>query len=70
MGGGLRAQFEWPQLKFTEVAAVTLPVQVTHAGDGSGRLFIVSQQGSIHIYEDGQLMGMPFLDIESFCGGR
>ena len=72
MGGALRAQFEWPQLKFTEVAAVTLPVQVTHAGDGSGRLFMVSQQGSIHIYQDGQLTGMPFLDIESrvFSGGE
>ena len=63
--GALRAQFEWPQLKFTEVAAVTFPVQVTHAGDGSGRLFMVSQQGRIHIYQDGQLVGLPFLDIES-----
>ncbi|MCH8969500.1 MAG: PQQ-dependent sugar dehydrogenase, partial [Planctomycetes bacterium] len=39
------------------------PVAVTHAGDGSGRLFIVEQSGQIRIVEDGVLLPTPFLDI-------
>jgi len=40
------------------------PVGVTHAGDGSGRLFIVSQRGSIYIWDGSQVLGTPYLDIE------
>jgi hypothetical protein len=39
------------------------PVAVTHAGDGSGRLFVVLQPGRILIVEDGKLLAKPFLDI-------
>lgn len=39
------------------------PVFVTHAGDGSGRIFIVEQPGSVRIFEGGQLYPIPFLDI-------
>ena len=39
------------------------PVQVTHAGDGTDRLFIVDQAGLIHIVEEGVLLPEPFLDI-------
>ncbi|KKK59114.1 hypothetical protein LCGC14_3037630, partial [marine sediment metagenome] len=39
------------------------PLFVTHAGDGSGRLFIVEKPGVIRILQDGQLLGAPFLDI-------
>ena len=39
------------------------PLRVTHAGDGSGRLFIVDQTGQIHVVKDGVLLGTPFLDI-------
>jgi len=41
------------------------PLDVTHAGDGSGRLFIVSQRGSIDIWDGAQILETPFLDIES-----
>ena len=41
------------------------PVFVTHAGDGSGRLFIVEKSGTIRIFEHGQLVSRPFLDIRS-----
>ena len=33
-------------------AGLDLPVQVTHAGDGSGRLFVVEQRGRIRIIRD------------------
>jgi glucose/arabinose dehydrogenase len=39
------------------------PVAVRHAGDGSGRLFIVEQPGRIRILDNGSLLQSPFLDI-------
>ncbi|MFN8469974.1 MAG: PQQ-dependent sugar dehydrogenase [Caldilineaceae bacterium] len=39
------------------------PLFVTHAGDGSGRIFIVEKVGRIRIVEDGKLLDTPFLDI-------
>ena len=50
-----------------------LPVGVTHAGDGSGRLFVVEQRGKIRVVDDGQLLAAPFLDLSSqvsCCGER
>jgi glucose/arabinose dehydrogenase len=47
-----------------EVASdLTRPVFLTHAGDGSGRAFIVEQDGSILIMKDGKLLETPFLDV-------
>src|SRR5829696_4590671 len=33
------------------------PLAVTHAGDGSGRIFVLEQRGQIRIVRDGQLVG-------------
>lgn len=44
------------------------PVHVTHAGDGSGRLFIVEKAGLIRIFDDGAMLGTPFLDIQGRVG--
>lgn len=44
------------------------PLLVTNAGDGSGRLFIVGQTGTIHVIENGQVLAAPFLDISSRVG--
>lgn len=40
------------------------PVFLAHAGDQSGRLFIVEQPGTIRILERGRLLEVPFLDIK------
>ena len=40
------------------------PVFLTHAGDSSGRLFIVEQAGRIRILKDGELLPTAFLDIQ------
>jgi glucose/arabinose dehydrogenase len=39
------------------------PVYVTHAGDGSSRLFVVEQPGRIRIVQQERLLDAPFLDI-------
>jgi glucose/arabinose dehydrogenase len=39
------------------------PLDVTNAGDGSGRLFVVEQAGKIRLVKDGALVERPFLDI-------
>lgn len=41
------------------------PVHLTHAGDGSGRVFVVDQSGPIRIIKDGVLLERPFLDLSS-----
>ncbi len=41
------------------------PLYLTHAGDGSGRLFVVEQPGRIRIIQDGLLLEAPFLDIST-----
>jgi glucose/arabinose dehydrogenase len=45
------------------VSALTKPLFVTHAGDGSGRIFVVEQGGTIRILETGEQLTTPFLDI-------
>lgn len=44
------------------------PLFVTHAGDGSGRLFVVEKPGTIHILADGQVVQPAFLDLTDRVG--
>ena len=39
------------------------PLLVTHAGDDSGRLFVVEQTGKVRIIKDGSLVSAPFIDL-------
>ena len=52
---------DWPQIKLR--GNLELPIQITNAGDGSGRMFVVEQKGRIRIISDGALLPTPFLDI-------
>jgi len=58
---------DFPTIQLQPVAGGFLrPVYVTHAGDGSGRLFVVEQDGLIRIlHTDGSVTPTPFLDISS-----
>jgi glucose/arabinose dehydrogenase len=47
------------------VSGLSSPVDVTDAGDGSGRLFVVEQAGIIRTIRDGASLDRPFLDIRS-----
>jgi glucose/arabinose dehydrogenase len=44
------------------------PTHVTHAGDGSGRLFVVERPGRIRVYPGPQAEGQLFLDITDRVG--
>lgn len=41
------------------------PILGVHAGDGSGRLFLVDQAGKIQILQNGVVLPTPFLDLSS-----
>lgn len=41
------------------------PLGITHAGDGSGRLFIVEQGGLVKIVKNGAVLPTPFLNVMS-----
>jgi glucose/arabinose dehydrogenase len=47
----------------TVASGLIAPVYLTHAGDGTDRLFVVDQPGTIWLIENGQLLGTPFLDV-------
>src|SRR5207247_8032482 len=65
-GGRATAQIT---LGFESVAgSLRRPVGVAHAGDGSGRLFIVEQAGRILIHDGGQVLPTPFLDVSALVG--
>ena len=56
----------WPKISLAGVAAgFASPVHVTHAGDGSGRIFVVEQAGRIRILDNGAVLPTSFLDLAS-----
>ncbi|MGE5263641.1 MAG: PQQ-dependent sugar dehydrogenase [Acidobacteriota bacterium] len=56
----------WPNISLHPLTGTfAQPVYVTHAGDNSGRLFIVERAGTIRIMKNGALLPTPFLDITS-----
>ncbi|MCS6926765.1 MAG: PQQ-dependent sugar dehydrogenase, partial [Candidatus Binatia bacterium] len=64
----------WPQVALVRHGGgFRLPVHITHAGDGSGRLFVVEQEGRVRQLHAGVPVSLPLLDIAervSCCGER
>ena len=55
-----------PQLVFNAVIQnLVRPIDITNAGDGSGRLFILEQDGLVKIYKNGNVLSTPFLNLTS-----
>ena len=51
-------------------AGLSAPLLVTHAGDGSGRLFVVEQTGKVRIVDRvGDLLSAPFVDLSRSVSG-
>src|SRR3982074_2894722 len=69
--GGMSNQVTPPpppnlQLELVPVASgFTTPLDIQQAGDGSGRLLVVEQEGRIKIVQNGNILGTPYLDITS-----
>jgi glucose/arabinose dehydrogenase len=60
------ARADWPQIELALVQEnFALPVHVTHAGDGSGRLFVVEKAGVVKIIDlvRNTTLAAPFLDV-------
>jgi glucose/arabinose dehydrogenase len=56
----------WPRPKLVPVVSgLAFPVDIQNARDGTGRLFLVEQEGRIRILQDGALLADPFLDIRA-----
>jgi glucose/arabinose dehydrogenase len=70
----LAAEVSWPALVLgNKIASAEKPTSITHAHDGSKRLFITEQAGRIVIVRDNAKLREPFLDIRgrvSCCGER
>jgi glucose/arabinose dehydrogenase len=58
--------YEWRPI----VSGLDRPVDVQSAHDGSGRLFIIEKYGVIQVYENGQLLDQPFLNIDDRVNDR
>lgn len=63
--GEASADFPLLGLEPVSVGQIMAPVGMTNAGDGSNRLFVVDQRGSVHVIQDDSVLSTPFLDIES-----
>lgn len=71
---GAAGPIDWPEIQLVPIqSGFDDPVHITHAGDGSNRLFVVEQDGVIRIIKNGTIVSTPFLDITDrvkFIGGN
>jgi glucose/arabinose dehydrogenase len=51
------------------VTGLSAPVEIAFPDDGSGRMFVLEQEGRVRIVRDGQLLPAPFLDLTPQNGG-
>jgi glucose/arabinose dehydrogenase len=72
--GHAEAPQVWPAIALARTTAgLDRPTFITHAGDGSNRLFVTEQKGRIIVLHDRTPRNKPFLDISrkvSCCGER
>jgi glucose/arabinose dehydrogenase len=61
---GVTGPPETPALTLNPVVGgFVQPIHITHAGDGSGRLFVTERRGVVRIVRDGVVAATPFLDL-------
>jgi len=61
----------WVKIELQPVASgFQLPTDLTHARDGSGRIFLLEKPGTIRIIKDSKVLKNPFLDIVSRVRSR
>jgi glucose/arabinose dehydrogenase len=52
------------------LTGLNAPLFLTHAGDGSNRLFLLEKGGTIRVIVNGELQTTPFLDIRAIVNSR
>lgn len=58
------AAIDWPELSLEAIpGSYSSPVHITHADDGSQRLFVVERAGVVRVIKNGVVQPEPFLDI-------
>jgi glucose/arabinose dehydrogenase len=68
VGGLIASSLSWaiPNITLQEIASgFQTPVELVNSGDGSGRLFVVEQGGTIKVLSNGVVSTIPFLNISS-----
>lgn len=67
LAGLVPASAAFPALSLEMVVdkQIQSPTTITHAGDGSGRIFVGEQRGRIHVLRDDHLLPTPFLDLSA-----
>ncbi len=64
LAAGCRDGDAIPDIRLQAVATgLDSPVTIAHAGDGSGRLFVLEQAGKLRVISKGVLLDKPLLDI-------
>ncbi len=59
----------WPTLVAQDIGiAFNEPTFITHAGDGSGRMFVVQKGGLIRIVVGGTVLPTPYIDLDAVVG--
>lgn len=60
-----------PEIALTRIAAgLGLVTDITHSGDGSGRLFLAQRIGTVTLIRNGAVQPQPFLDLRSRTVGQ
>lgn len=65
MTSAAEAAFPTIRLEPVNLNQIVAPVGITNAGDGSNRLFVTDQRGTIHVLQNQNLLPTPFLEIGS-----
>src|SRR5688572_6722990 len=60
-----RADFPTIRLEPISQGEIVSPTGISSAMDGSNRLFVTDQRGTIHIIDNGTTLATPFLDLSS-----
>ncbi len=68
-----RQSVSWPNIVLTQIlSGLNRPVDLAHAQDGSGRLYVVEQSGLVQVFTNDVKNPTPFLDIRDrvICCGE
>ncbi len=56
----------WPNAS----TSFSLPVAIRHAGDGSGRVFVIEKCSGIRVVKNGSVLPTPFLSLSPSCANE